>query len=234
MSAELQVVILVIAAYLVGGIPFGLLVGWAKGIDIRRKGSGNIGATNVGRVLGRRYGLAVFLLDTMKGLGPTLVSGWVLRESWAVGDGGSAALYLSWLAVGLASVFGHTFPIYLSFRGGKGVATSLGVTLGIYPELTLPGLLAFAVWGVVLGVSRYVSVASIAAALALPVLFLVVWMPREGFSLQDSWPLLAFSLLLTALVLFRHRSNVRRLWAGTETRVGSAARGEEANTVSSR
>jgi len=220
MSPTVLVVLLMVGGYLIGGIPFGLLAGRMRGIDVRTTGSKNIGATNVGRLLGRWYGVLVFVLDVLKGLVPTLAAGCVL-----IGLSGRANLsepgrYLCWLGVGAACVVGHNYPVYIRFRGGKGVSTSLGVALGIYPELTYPALLAFGVWLIVVAASRYVSLGSVVAGIAFPVAFAVLSSYRQQSVFSDSWPLLAFSLLLCVLVLLRHRSNLGRLLAGTESKIG--------------
>jgi glycerol-3-phosphate acyltransferase PlsY len=118
-------------------------------------------------------------------------------------------------------VLGHNFPIYLNFHGGKGVATSLGVVLGVYPYLTLAGLLAFAVWIVVTLVSRFVSAGSVVAATALPLLLVVILRSAHRAAWSDHWPLVAFAVLAAALVIYRHRANIARLRAGTENRIGA-------------
>lgn len=223
MSATAIVALLMLGAYLIGAIPFGLVVGWARGIDVRNAGSRNIGATNVSRLLGRKYGLLVFALDVLKGLIPTAVAGWVL-----IGLGGRVGppepvRYLCWLTIGAACVLGHNYPVYLGFAGGKGVSTSLGVTLGIYPDLTYPAIAAFVIWAIVVGASRYISAGSITAGIAFPILFVVVSRYRGGDVIGESWPLLAFSLLLALLVLVRHRVNLGRLLAGTESKIGRPA-----------
>jgi len=222
MNVGLTVAGLAVAAYLIGGIPFGLLAGWTRGIDVRRAGSGNIGATNVSRLLGRGYGVAVFVLDVLKGLLPTLAAGRALAGPVGEAEVSEPVRYLCWLHIGAACVLGHNYPLYLGFRGGKGVSTSLGVALGIYPLLTWAGVLAFAVWGVVLAISRYVSLASVAAGLAFPVGFAVVarWQGRSVVG--ELWPLLVFSVLLAVMVVIRHRANLARLRAGTEARIGSS------------
>ncbi len=220
MSVFATVSLLIIGAYLIGGIPFGLLAGRLRGIDIRTVGSRNIGATNVGRTLGRPYGIAVFALDVLKGLAATLVAGQILVGLAAAADLSEPTRYLFWLAVGMAAVLGHNYPVYLGFRGGKGVSTSLGVALGVYPELTFTALVAFAVWILVVAVSRYVSLGSIVAGVSFPVIFVVLSARRGQSVLTDAWPLLAFSLLLALLVLIRHRANLGRLAAGTESKVG--------------
>lgn len=222
MAVDLAAAVAVIAAaYLCGAIPFGLLIGWARGIDIRTKGSGNIGATNVGRVLGRPYGLLAFGLDLLKGFVPVrLVGFWLAAHSG--GEALVAGDFLVWMAVAAACIVGHVFPVYLRFKGGKGVATSLGVLLGIWPYFTLPGLAAFGLWIGVTGLTRYVSVGSIAAAGAFPVLFAAAAHLARWGSAEHLWPLYAFSVILAALVIYRHRSNIKRLLAGTESKIGAS------------
>ena len=217
-------VVCVLAGYLCGAIPFGLLVGRAKGVDVRAHGSRNIGATNVGRVLGRGYGVLVFVLDLLKGLGPVMLTGlWLSAGTTnenAVLQGASGAL--CWVAVAAACIIGHMFPVYLKFKGGKGVATSLGVLLGIYPYFTGPGLIAFSLWIVLTGITRYVSVGSMAAAVAFPIIFaLAARMQRETWgTIQQLWPMYAFAIVLATLVVYRHRGNLQRLLAGTESKIG--------------
>ncbi|MHC4094139.1 MAG: glycerol-3-phosphate 1-O-acyltransferase PlsY [Planctomycetota bacterium] len=220
MSPLVTLVPLALGAYLIGATPFGVLIGRTRGVDIRTVGSGNIGATNVGRQLGWKYGVLVFLLDVLKGMVPTILAGRLL-----VGLADSAELsepnrYLCWLGIGAACVVGHTWPVYLRFRGGKGVATSLGVALGIYPELTYPALIAMAVWIIVVAATRYVSLGSMAGGIALPGAFAAISSSRQDGVFSDAWPLLLFSLLLCGLVLVRHRSNLGRLLSGTEAKVG--------------
>lgn len=210
-----QSIVLVGLGYLLGAIPFGLLIGKARGIDVRIAGSGNIGSTNVGRLLGRKWGYLCFLLDVAKGLGPVLYAGSYLRR---VGEQMGAAEMTLWLGVGAATILGHMFSIYMGFKGGKGVATSLGVVLGIWPFFTLTGVVVLAVWVAVWGFWRYVSLASIVAAVCFPVMFAVLVGRIPKWTLSDLWPLFVFSCLMAILVIFRHRSNIARLWAGTENR----------------
>ncbi len=210
----LLILALCIACYLIGGIPFGYVVARARGVDIREQGSRNIGATNVSRVLGRRLGITVFFLDALKGLGPTLIAGWCLRR-WADVDG--AALYGPWLLAGACGIMGHIWPVYLKFRGGKGVATSLGVTLGIYPQLTGPCLMCFVVWIIVTGTTRYVSLGSLTAAVVFPIATALNLAP---FVLAEQWPIMLYALALPALVIVRHRANITRLLQGTESKIG--------------
>ncbi|MBI1191280.1 MAG: glycerol-3-phosphate 1-O-acyltransferase PlsY [Tepidisphaera sp.] len=220
--------LLILAAFLAGSIPFGLLIGKAKGVDIRTQGSGNIGATNLGRVLGRRYFFLCFALDALKGFIPTLAGGLVL------GAAGRLDLPIqqsaAWLAIMFASVLGHIFCPWLHFKGGKGVATSLGALLGVWPALTLPGLLGLATFALVLLVWRYVSLASIAAAVAIP-FGVAAWFhlasigigphPAGAVKVTHMLPYLGLTLLLGALVIWRHRTNIRRLRDGTEPKVGA-------------
>ena len=212
-GAAANFVLLPLGAYAVGSIPFGLLIGKAHGVDIRARGSGNVGATNVARVVGRKWGYLCFALDVLKGLMPVLLAGRYLRGPGA----GVPALTVQavWLAVAFGAVAGHVFSFWLRFRGGKGVATSLGVVLGMYPYFTWPGLAALGVWIVVTLVSRYVSLGSITAAAAFVPLFAAFnWPPAR------LWPLGAFAVIMSALVILRHRANIVRLLNGTENRIG--------------
>ena len=208
--------IAVVVAYLVGAIPFGLLIGLMKGVDIRRSGSGNIGATNLGRVAGRTWGLIGFLLDVAKGVAPVLVIGWSF--GW-LGDAAlSTGQVTQWLIVAMAAMAGHIFPIYLKFKGGKGVATGFGVMLGFWPMLTLPAIGALLTWLIFAGALRYVSVASVVAACVLPGYFLLAAIVN-GWSLVELWPLLVATSLMAFLVILRHISNLRRLIHGAESRL---------------
>jgi len=220
MNATTHLFSLFVAAYLLGSVPFGLLVARLKGVDIRNKGSGNVGATNVGRVLGKKWGILVFILDVGKGLASTLAAAELIHrnptESWAVSP---AFQDLVWLGIGAASIVGSMFPIYLRFRGGKGVAASLGAMLGVYPYLTWPGLFAMVLWAVVVKLSGYVSLGSVIAATSLPLTFVALGFVK-GWSLTEHYPLLVLCLLLAALILLRHRDNMSRLLAGTENKIG--------------
>jgi acyl phosphate:glycerol-3-phosphate acyltransferase len=186
---------LVVGAYLLGSIPFGyVLPRLLRGDDIRRHGSGNVGATNVWRVYGRSLGLPVAVLDVLKGLVPAALG------LWLGGD---------WVGVlaGAAAMLGHARPVYLGFsKGGKMVATAGGVALALAP---LAALGCAVVWVAAFAVTRYASLASMLAAAALPVLCLV---------LGSSWPVVAFTALAALGVLALHRQNIRRLLAGTEPR----------------
>jgi glycerol-3-phosphate acyltransferase PlsY len=198
--------LLLSAGFIAGSIPFGLLVARSKGIDIRKHGSGNIGATNVLRVVGKPYGILVFALDFLKGLLPVLAS-----LKWF-----AAATNPEWLpiATGLAAILGHNYSPWVGFKGGKGIATSAGVLLGLFPWPLVIGLV---VWGVVFKTTRYVSVASMAAAVAIPcaesgiALATGVWRPYS----------LGFTIAIAILAIWRHRSNIQNLRVGKEHRFGS-------------
>jgi len=214
---SLPLLLSVAAAYLIGSIPFGLLIGKAHGIDIRTRGSGNIGATNLGRQLGRTWGLACFTLDVLKGLLPVLGVG-ILYE-WAGRPELTGTEIAQWLTIAVMPVVGHVFPLYLKFRGGKGVATGLGVVLGFWPLLTVPALMAAATWLLFAGALRYVGLASVAAAVGLPLYYLVI-AQAAGWSLADTWLLPAGLGVIALLIVIRHRGNLIRLARGTEARLG--------------
>ncbi len=202
----LSIALSVICSYLLGSIPFGLLAAKLKGIDIRQHGSGNIGATNVWRVCGWRYGLPVFILDVLKGVTAVWLGRWI--AVWLHGNPAWAAI-----AAAMACVIGHSFPAWLGFKGGKGVATSLGVFLGLMP---VPSVIALLVWIAIFKVSGYVSLASIIAALVLPAAAIAMQFTRHAYG----WPVSGFAVVAGLLVILRHRSNITRLRAGTENRFG--------------
>lgn len=217
MSIHAQIALLIPLAYLAGSIPFGLLVGRAKGVDVRKSGSGNIGATNVARVLGhKRWFWVVFFLDMLKSLLPMLLAATLLRDATK-----TTGLYALWLGIGFAAVLGHMFSVFLKFKGGKGVATSAGVLLGLWPYYTIPGILTIIVFFIVFLIWRYISLASIAAAAAFPVLYVTMGVVVYDWPVfGKGWPLLLFTILISGLVIHRHRTNITRLRAGTETRFG--------------
>lgn len=220
--------ILILAAYLIGAIPFGYLIARTRGIDIREHGSRNIGATNVGRVLGKKYGRICLILDMAKGALPVLISGWLTGLLGASSP--SATDSWLWLSVVAATVLGHVFPIYLKLKGGKGVATGFGALVAMWPQLTLAALVALAIWILTVKTMRYVSVASCAAALSLPFTValgrLFGWPARpDGVEpmahVLSAWPFLAVTVFLAALVIYRHRGNLARVRNGTEPRTDS-------------
>jgi len=205
-----------VAAYLIGSVPFGYVIGRCKGVNLHQAGSGNIGATNVGRVLGRKWGCLCFALDVLKGLLPVLAVGLLIRGAGE--DAPSVYHQAAWLAAALGAILGHVFTLYLRFRGGKGVATSLGVLLGLFPYFTWPGLIALAVWAAVLGIWRYVSLASIAASIAFPIVLILAVSLLPAWNFAEFWPLLIAAIAIPLMVIVRHRENIKRLLAGTENK----------------
>lgn len=193
--------------YLFGSFPTGYFAGRLEGIDVRSVGSGNIGATNVLRVLGKQWGYGVFLVDAFKGFAAVRVAFYIAQYFASARE---FMVYFGILAA-ITCVIGHMFPIWLRFKGGKGVATSAGAVFGLMP---LAALIVFLVWVVIFELTRYVSVASLVAAAALPVTvaLLIHWEKIEGDAL------LHLSVMLAVLVVWRHRSNFSRLLKGTEQR----------------
>ncbi len=208
-----------IMSYLLGSIPTGYLMARARGIDIRSVGSGNIGATNVFRALGKAAGTITLLVDCAKGwiavfAVPVLV-GWLFRLQLPAGAP---------ILCALAVILGHNYTCWLRFKGGKGIATSAGALLALAPMAVLICLL---VWLIVFGIGRYVSLASILAAIALPVaIFCTKHLGRGGNRDADQWMLFSLSIVLCVLALWRHRSNIQRLLAGTEHRFTRKSRTE--------
>jgi len=188
-------------AYLLGSIPFGFIAGRIAGVDVRLHGSGNIGATNTLRVLGKKYGYAVFVADVVKGFVAVRIALWLAQFD-------PSTNYLIGILAALFVVVGHSFPVWLGFRGGKGVAAAAGACLGLLPVATF---IAVIVWTVTFFVFRFVSLASIIAAVALPLSAWLLGNARDPI-------VLGFSLLIAALIIFRHRSNIIRLLQGREPR----------------
>ncbi|HTV47139.1 MAG TPA: glycerol-3-phosphate 1-O-acyltransferase PlsY [Phycisphaerae bacterium] len=226
MMTEQQIVLTIFVTapitYLIGSIPFGLILGLARGVDIRKHGSGNIGATNAGRVLGMRYFWYAFFLDFLKGFLPVLVCDLLITNL-------NGPIWIP-LITAAAAISGHLFPIYLGFKGGKGVATSFGAMLGIWPVFTLSALGAVGVFAVVFMSKRIISISSMVAAISFAVLVPLVGhflSPIPGVIQPESWhelmPLLIASWLLCAMVIWKHRSNIRRLLTGTEPKMGESA-----------
>ncbi|PIE33626.1 acyl-phosphate glycerol 3-phosphate acyltransferase [candidate division KSB3 bacterium] len=185
-------IVCLIIAYILGSIPFGFVIGKTKGIDIRKYGSGNIGTSNVTRVLGKKAAILTLLGDGLKGLLPVLLARWVLdSDTWLV-------------ATGLAAIAGHNWSVFLNFRGGKGVTTTYGAYLGI---AWLPGLLTIFSWVIVTVMTKKSSVAALLSAICAPILALV---------LGTSLPILMFAIIGAALIYVRHIDNIRRIVAGTE------------------
>jgi glycerol-3-phosphate acyltransferase PlsY len=193
--------------YLLGSFPAGYIAGRIAGIDIRTVGSGNVGATNVTRTLGKQFGYPVFLVDFAKGVSAVVLSGIIAKHSKTPPN----IVDLCAATAGVAAVIGHSYPVWLRFKGGKGVATSMGVLFGIE---WIAALIVCAVWLVVFRISRYVSIASIAAAFALPLTMVgMLWL-----NVLNTTVFVYFSICLAAIVIMRHRSNLSRLFKGTEHR----------------
>ncbi|MBN1457873.1 MAG: glycerol-3-phosphate 1-O-acyltransferase PlsY [Sedimentisphaerales bacterium] len=203
---------LIILSYLTGSIPFGLLMTMAHGIDLRNIGSGNIGATNVSRALGKRWAYCCFLLDCLKGFVPMFIAGLLIKDITVI------KLSL-WLGVGCAAILGHIFPIYLNFKGGKGMSTCLGVILGLYPYYTIPGLIAFAVWGICVLIWRYISLASMIAAVSFPLTLTIAFIVSPQWHFKDLWPLFIVAIAVPILIVVRHVENITRLLDGSENKV---------------
>lgn len=224
MTPAVQWSVAILGAYLLGSVPFGFLIGRFRGIDIRQLGSRNIGATNVGRVLGRRWGMLCFALDVLKGALAVLLAGWWTGALSDPAPGATRAWL--WLAVAGAVIAGHMFTIFLNFRGGKGVATGFGALLAMWPHLTAPALIALFIWIATLRATRYVSVSSILAAIILPLTVALQALARaQGPALDrlaGAAPFLLATSALAALVIWKHRANIARLRAGTEPKVGRA------------
>lgn len=205
------------ASYLIGSIPFGYLIGRLHGVDIRKVGSGNIGATNVTRSIGKIQGKICFLLDFLKGALPVVLVNIAFENNTA-----NLALM-----AGLAVILGHIFPIYLKFHGGKGVATAAGVAMALAPY---PLLCALAIWIITFLASRYVSLASIVAAASLPIIAAVFM----GFGFRTPFPppgnsTVIFFAFIAFLAILRHVSNIKRLLNGTESRFASNGKKKERN-----
>ncbi|MSR45269.1 MAG: glycerol-3-phosphate 1-O-acyltransferase [Phycisphaerales bacterium] len=217
-------ILMMAIGFVSGSIPFGLILGRAHGIDIREHGSKNIGATNVGRVLGRRQGFICFALDALKGALPVLAVWFFL-----VGAHPERVNLVGTLMplVGIAAILGHVYSPWVGFRGGKGVATSFGALVAMWPLMTFPALGALVVWVILVKLFRFVSLASICAALSLPLLLIVrvMWTANETSSPANVvFPMLILTVVLAFLVVWKHRPNIARLRAGTEPRIGTTLR----------
>ncbi len=202
MDAGTTAAVLVAVAYLIGSVPVGLLIAkLAFGVDLRATGSGNIGATNVGRTLGAKWGVACLAIDLLKGVVATLLP---IAFAWPAGWRDAVMV-----ACGGAAVVGHVFPIWLGFRGGKGVATGAGVAIVLAWQAALAAAITF---GIVFLAKRIVSLSSIAAAIVYAIVVLVLSQPMT----REKWPLIAFAVAIPALIVFRHRDNIARLVRGEE------------------
>lgn len=190
-----------VIAYLLGSIPFAYLAGRLNGVDLRTVGSGNLGATNVFRTLGRTVGVVVMILDIAKGAAAVLLAEWLTTGAW-------------WpIAAGALAILGHVFPVWTGFKGGKGVAVGAGALIGLVP---LASAVLIVLWVLLVVVTRYVSVASIVAALAAAPLAWVFGAP---------WPYVGFIALAALFVIVKHRENIQRLLNGTENRIHLGGKG---------
>jgi glycerol-3-phosphate acyltransferase PlsY len=235
--------VIVALSYLLGSILFGYIVARLHGMDIRKHGSGNIGATNVMRVIGKKAGYTVFALDLLKGLVAAVMGKYIaahhfmlLSQSHPGFEGVNQAIYhstyfvrlpeaIAAISAAIACIIGHNFPIWLGFKGGKGMATSLG---GIFGMMPLTGLICFILWLIVFFATRYSSLASLVAAVALPVVTMVLLM----MGVIHGWPYFYFAVAACLLAVWRHRANIVRLMNGTESRFSkkpklAEAEGEE-------
>ncbi len=200
-----ELVLVLIFSYLFGSIPWGFIIGKLKGVDIREHGSKNIGATNVTRVLGKPFGYLCFALDFSKGFLPSYLMMFVISLPSAAKDGGVI------LAI-LGIFLGHIFPVYLKFKGGKGVATGAGAILAVSP---LAAVMGFIVWVIIFKTTRYVSAASIIAAIIVPLLTIIF---SATGTYQLSIHLQTFVAVIGAIAILKHKSNIARLINGTEYR----------------
>ena len=197
----------IFAGYLLGSIPTGFLVAKARDIDIRTLGSGNIGATNVLRVLGKPAGIFVLFADALKGWVAVAVVARLMAR-WFSGFADAQSVEWLQICAGVAAILGHNYTCWLHFKGGKGIATSAGVLLALVP-LALAIILT--IWGLIVAFTRYVSLASICAALALP---FASWLTGESRSM------ILVTAAMGALAIYKHKANIKRLMNGTENRMG--------------
>lgn len=209
----MKILILIIVSYFVGAIPFAQIFAKAYGKDLRKIGSGNIGATNLSRALGKKWGYFCFLLDVLKGMVPMLLA------ARLTGYDDSIAELFGCLGVGAAAIVGHIFPVYLKFKGGKGVATSFGVALGFWPYYTICAIIAAAVWVIVVLMSRYISLGSIVSSISFPISLAVGIVFKAEWYLSGLWPLMIAAIGIPVMVIFRHRSNIKRIITGTESKI---------------
>jgi glycerol-3-phosphate acyltransferase PlsY len=217
-----------LVAFACGSIPFGPIVARLRGIDLRTVGSGNIGATNVGRALGWKWGVLVYVLDAIKGAAPVLAAGALAGILGKPADEVAPADMWWWLLMPIASVLGHMFSPFVGFKGGKGVATGSGAMLAVWPTLTGPLLVAIGLWAVLLAATRYMSVASMAAAISIPLTVAAAAAIRTGdgtpdgeLPLRHALPAIIVTGGVALLVVWKHRPNIERLLAGKENRLGT-------------
>ena len=208
--------LIAVAAYLLGSIPTGFLVARAKGIDIRKVGSGNIGATNALRVLGKPAGILVLLADALKGWVAVRVVAMLIVEQFSSADGVGGNRVIAAIVASVCAVLGHNYPCWLGFKGGKGIATSAGVLTALVPWALL---IIFSVWIVLCATTRYVSIGSLAASATLP---FATWLTTHD------WTLTVVTGAMGVLAIYKHKGNIQRLLNGTEPRFGQKKPGEAA------
>jgi glycerol-3-phosphate acyltransferase PlsY len=195
--------LLLLGGYLLGSVPTGIIAGRAYGVDVRRSGSGNIGMANVLRTAGKGAAIITMVGDMLKGFVPVLLARFLTTNDWLVA------------AVALAAVVGHCWPVFLGFKGGKGVATGAGTSIALAPVV---GLALFAFWWIVVLIGRYTSLGAIAVMVLSPFVFLLTGQP---------WPYVVYTVVGGVLVLYRHRENARALLNGTERKIGEKAGGKK-------
>jgi acyl phosphate:glycerol-3-phosphate acyltransferase len=210
----MNLIFLIVAAYFIGSIPTAVWVGkWFYGIDVREHGSRNPGTTNTFRVLGWKAGIPVFIIDVLKGW---LAVKFAMFSDFHRGD----MAYINFqLALGFAALFGHIFPVFAKFKGGKGVASLLGMTIAITP---LPALTGFGIFTLVLLITKYVSLGSMTAGLSYPIMLLTIFNTK-------SVSLIIFSIIITLLLIVTHRKNILRLLKGEESKAGFLVRKRDGN-----
>jgi len=208
--------LLILGGYLLGSVPFAMIIAKAHGKDLRNVGSGNIGATNLSRAVGKKWGIFCFVLDAVKGIVPMLIGARLVSSPPEISE-----LFL-WLGVGLATILGHVFPVYIKFKGGKGVSTSFGVALGLWPYYTFCAIGVLVIWLAVVSVKKYISLGSILASISFPIIFVVAMKLIDGWDFAQLWPLLTAAIVIPSLVIVSHIANIKRLIAGTENKVGQS------------
>ncbi len=227
MTDSLYMLLAGVLAYLVGGIPFGYITGRVVGgIDIRQAGSGNIGATNVARVLGLRWGVAVLVPDALKGLGPVWAVSVTMPACVETVVPGSVQVVHVQVLIGVIAILGHMYSCWIGWKGGKGVATALGVVGLLSPWGTLA---AVAVYVVALATSRIGSLGSLLGALTFAVVQTALMVDRGSWN--EQWSLAAFTLGVPVLIVYRHRGNIVRIMRGEEARIGRKPRRKDEATV---
>ncbi|HEC80365.1 MAG TPA: glycerol-3-phosphate 1-O-acyltransferase [Firmicutes bacterium] len=204
----MKLAIAFIISYLVGAIPFSLIIGIIfGGVDIRKIGSGNIGSTNLARAMGYRWGILAFLIDVAKGALPVLILPNTLGLSGSLGG----------VVCAVGAIIGHMVPVYLAFRGGKGVATALGAMVALTP---IPAIICFTIFIIVVAFTRFVSLGSITATSLLPPIFILY---NHLSGKPTDIPIITLTLIIAIGVVISHKSNISRLLSGTERRIGEKA-----------